>query len=295
MSKFTGIRACLEAGNPVEEEPYEITHDVNGSFDGPRIGRTRAMTKAPKLFFGLSFYLSGYYMPYYKGYLEDLILAAGGVILQKVDAQLIQSSTVNGTCSKLFVVYSVEPPQGCNTDQMISYVLKKRTEDAEALAAEIGAHASILCLGMIFRSVGSADWRGLHGGSNPARLWLCTSCLFCLAGMNKSPKFKFLRGKIMGSKIANSISSKGKKHVGGSNSLSAVDQIDRKKDEETDALFPKVAANGGIMRNKKKKTRRRVQWKDRNGSKLVEVLEYQLSDSSDSDDEFLDSCLCTMM
>lgn len=97
--------------------------------------------QAPKLFFGLSFYLSGYYMPYYKGYLEDLILAAGGVILQKIDAQPIQSSTVNGTSSKLFVVYSVEPPQGCNTDQMISYVLKKRTEDAEALAAEIGAHA----------------------------------------------------------------------------------------------------------------------------------------------------------
>lgn len=45
MSKFTGIKACLEAGTPVEEEPYEITHDVNGSFDGPRIGRTRAMTK----------------------------------------------------------------------------------------------------------------------------------------------------------------------------------------------------------------------------------------------------------
>ncbi|KAH7691053.1 BRCA1-associated RING domain protein 1 [Dioscorea alata] len=135
------IKACLEAGSPVEEEPYEITHDVNGSFDGPRIGRTRAMTKAPKLFFGLSFYLTGYYMPYYKGYLEDLILAAGGVILQKIDAQPIQSSTVNGTSTKLFVVYSVEPPQGCNTDQMISYVLKKRTEDAEALAAEIGAHA----------------------------------------------------------------------------------------------------------------------------------------------------------
>lgn len=100
----------------------------------------------------------------------------------------------------------------------------------------------------------------------------------------------------MGSKIANSISGKGKKYFGGSNSLKAVDQIEKKNEEENDALFPKVASNGGIMRNKKKKkTRRRVQWKDRNGSKLVEVLEYQLSDSSDSDDEFLDSCLCTMM
>ncbi|KAJ0967535.1 hypothetical protein J5N97_024452 [Dioscorea zingiberensis] len=96
----------------------------------------------------------------------------------------------------------------------------------------------------------------------------------------------------MGSKTN---SAKGKKYFGGSNSLKAVDQGEHNKDEETDSLFPTVVANGGITRNKKKRTRRRVQWKDRNGSKLVEVLEYQLSDSSDSDDEFLDSCLCTMM
>ncbi|KAJ0967536.1 hypothetical protein J5N97_024453 [Dioscorea zingiberensis] len=135
------IKACMEAGGPIEEEPYEITHDVNGSFDGPRIGRIRAMEKAPKLFAGLSFYLSGYYMPYYKGYLEDLILAAGGTVLQKDDTQLIQVSTVNETFPKPLIVYSVEPPQGCNTDDMVSHVLKKRAEDAEALAAQIGAHA----------------------------------------------------------------------------------------------------------------------------------------------------------
>lgn len=33
----------MEAKEPVPEEPYEISSDVHGSFDGPRMGRLRAM------------------------------------------------------------------------------------------------------------------------------------------------------------------------------------------------------------------------------------------------------------
>lgn len=42
---LSGLKACMEAGHPVTEEPYEITHDIHGSFDGPRNGRLRASQK----------------------------------------------------------------------------------------------------------------------------------------------------------------------------------------------------------------------------------------------------------
>lgn len=37
----------MKAGHPVPEEPYEISHDIHGAFDGPRNGRIRAMQKVP--------------------------------------------------------------------------------------------------------------------------------------------------------------------------------------------------------------------------------------------------------
>uniref|UniRef100_A0A7N0U4K8 Uncharacterized protein n=1 Tax=Kalanchoe fedtschenkoi TaxID=63787 RepID=A0A7N0U4K8_KALFE len=51
---------------------------------------------------------------------------------------------------------------------------------------------------------------------------------------------------------------------------------------------------GGMSRTDDK-TLRKVQWNDRNGHNLVEVLEFDPSDRSDSDDEDLDSCICTIM
>ncbi|RZR72613.1 hypothetical protein BHM03_00014971 [Ensete ventricosum] len=117
-----GLKACMEAGHPVSEEPYEISHDIHGSFDGPRNGRMRAMQKAPKLFAELTFYFNGYFMPNYKKYLENLILAAGGRFLEK-------SEVVPMT----FIVYSVEPPQGSDSNDL-NEVIRKRKEDAEAFA-----------------------------------------------------------------------------------------------------------------------------------------------------------------
>ncbi|KAL6659986.1 hypothetical protein ACP70R_002108 [Stipagrostis hirtigluma subsp. patula] len=52
---------------------------------------------------------------------------------------------------------------------------------------------------------------------------------------------------------------------------------------------------GGMARKGHKGPKRRVQWKDRHGKKLTEVLEFQPSDSSDSDDEYLDTCICSIM
>ncbi|KAA8548866.1 hypothetical protein F0562_000550 [Nyssa sinensis] len=67
---------------------------------------------------------------------------------------------------------------------------------------------------------------------------------------------------------------------------------DGEVDNESKSLLP--ARKGGIER-KSEKPRRKVQWNDKNGNKLAEVLEFQPSDVSDSDDEDSDSCMCTIM
>ena len=40
-----GIKDCMEAMEPVDEEKYEIKADVNGIRDGPGLGRVRAISK----------------------------------------------------------------------------------------------------------------------------------------------------------------------------------------------------------------------------------------------------------
>ncbi|XP_050373050.1 uncharacterized protein LOC126790749 [Argentina anserina] len=64
------------------------------------------------------------------------------------------------------------------------------------------------------------------------------------------------------------------------------------EDGESNTL---LAPRKGGMSRKTNKTRRKVQWNDRNGNKLVEVLEYEPSDVSDSDDEDVDTCICLIM
>ncbi|PAN39049.1 hypothetical protein PAHAL_7G216900 [Panicum hallii] len=123
------LKACIEAREPIPEEPYEVRCDVHGSFDGPRTGRLRAMQQAPSLFAGLTFYFSGHFMPAYKINLEDLIAAAGGSILEKSEL-----STTS------LILYSVEPPQGNNLDTL-NEVIKKREAEAEELAATVGCKA----------------------------------------------------------------------------------------------------------------------------------------------------------
>lgn len=64
------------------------------------------------------------------------------------------------------------------------------------------------------------------------------------------------------------------------------------EDSDCDSLLP--PRSGGMSR-KSDKIRRKVQWNDKNGNKLVEILEFEPSDVSDSDDEDSDSCICTLM
>ncbi|KAK8571933.1 hypothetical protein V6N12_028001 [Hibiscus sabdariffa] len=69
------------------------------------------------------------------------------------------------------------------------------------------------------------------------------------------------------------------------------DHTDREDYSESNALL--VPKRGGMSR-KSDKTRRNVQWNDRNGNKLVEIMEFEPSDVSDSDgddDDGKDYCM----
>ncbi|KAL1806403.1 hypothetical protein ACET3Z_029471 [Daucus carota] len=69
---------------------------------------------------------------------------------------------------------------------------------------------------------------------------------------------------------------------------------DRKEDEDETTTLLVPPRRGGLSR-KVEKSQRKVMWNDINGNKLAQVLEYQPSDASDSDDEESDSCLCRIM
>ncbi|KAK9146196.1 hypothetical protein Sjap_006099 [Stephania japonica] len=69
--------------------------------------------------------------------------------------------------------------------------------------------------------------------------------------------------------------------------------------EETDdlsrSLLPPALVKGRGAKTQKKKSGQKVQWRDMDGNQLVEVLEFEPSDTSDADDEELDYCPCTIM
>ncbi|XAR48937.1 hypothetical protein NMG60_11031930 [Bertholletia excelsa] len=64
------------------------------------------------------------------------------------------------------------------------------------------------------------------------------------------------------------------------------------EDNETVSL---LATRKGGLSKKSEKRSLKVQWNDKDGNKLAEVLEFQPSDESDSDDEESDSCVCAIM
>ncbi|KAM0855716.1 hypothetical protein ACQ4PT_049589 [Festuca glaucescens] len=123
------LKACLEAREPVPEEPYEISSDVHGSVDGPRTGRLRAMQKAPRLFSGLAFYFIGDVVPMFMADLENLIAMAGGSILDKA-----------GLSSTSLILYNMEVPPG-GDQASIEQVMEKRRAEAEELAITVGCRA----------------------------------------------------------------------------------------------------------------------------------------------------------
>ncbi|XP_043690519.1 BRCA1-associated RING domain protein 1-like [Telopea speciosissima] len=130
--KIDWIKDCLEALQPLPEEPYEVQRDIHGCCNGPKNGRLR-MVKAPRLFTGLDFYFFGDFVPSYKECLEDLVLAAGGTLLKNKGMLLPQDSEQE--TSSTFIVYNHDAPE--NRTSVEEY-MECRLKKAEDFAAEFG-------------------------------------------------------------------------------------------------------------------------------------------------------------
>ncbi|KAJ0259854.1 hypothetical protein HA466_0061490 [Hirschfeldia incana] len=77
---------------------------------------------------------------------------------------------------------------------------------------------------------------------------------------------------------------------------SSEDQISEEEEEEgseSQCLLP-PPRKGGMSRSTDK-IKRTVQWNDNKGDNLAEVLVYEPSEVSDTDDDDSDSCICTIM
>uniref|UniRef100_A0A7N0U2N0 BRCT domain-containing protein n=1 Tax=Kalanchoe fedtschenkoi TaxID=63787 RepID=A0A7N0U2N0_KALFE len=129
------IKACIDAKRLVDEEKYEITVDIHGIKDGPRLGRVRVLNKEPKLFHGLEFYFFGEFATTYKRYLQDLITAGGGIILHRKPFVADQSRP------STFIIYNLELPVKHDPSQK-DMLLNKRISEANALANSTGAVAA---------------------------------------------------------------------------------------------------------------------------------------------------------
>ncbi|KAI0525146.1 hypothetical protein KFK09_004538 [Dendrobium nobile] len=66
------------------------------------------------------------------------------------------------------------------------------------------------------------------------------------------------------------------------------------EDVEASSLLSSALKKGGMKGRRQRSRRKKVRWNDCNGNKLVEVMEFQPSDSSDSEDEYrsTDSIWC---
>ncbi|KAA8514872.1 hypothetical protein F0562_018051 [Nyssa sinensis] len=136
------IKACMKAMEPVDEERYEVNVDIHGIRDGPRLGRLRLLNKQPKLFDGCKFYFIGDFVPSYKGYLHDLVIAAGGTVLHRKPISGEQKALSSGcSTSPTFIIYSLELPDKCDPSKR-NLIFNGRRSDAEALASSTGAIAA---------------------------------------------------------------------------------------------------------------------------------------------------------
>ncbi|MCO5610330.1 hypothetical protein L7F22_064566 [Adiantum nelumboides] len=126
------LAACLEVGNPVSEEPYEIAIDIHGALGGPKQGRLVAAQMEPKLFGKMQFYFMPEFLPAYKGDLQGLVVAAGGVILQRKPV-LVETDAGQ----KTIVVYYNESPS--SVKKIDEEVMLCRRQEAKNLALFAGA------------------------------------------------------------------------------------------------------------------------------------------------------------
>ncbi|KAJ3698801.1 hypothetical protein LUZ61_002506 [Rhynchospora tenuis] len=125
------IKACMDTRELVSEEKFEVRVDVHGIRDGPRLGRLKASKKEPRLFNGMEFYLSGDYTTSYRGFIQDLIVTAGGTVLQRKPLSRDQHRLLVDS-SKIFIIYSIEHSEKQEKS------IRNKVSEAKALADTSG-------------------------------------------------------------------------------------------------------------------------------------------------------------
>jgi len=94
-------------------------------------------SQAAKIFCGLNFYFTDQFEPHYKSFLEDLVLAADGTVLNNVDLVTEGSNAKVFSLGSSFIVYNEDPPQTCELVDLEEVVMK-RCDEVGALEAKTG-------------------------------------------------------------------------------------------------------------------------------------------------------------
>ncbi|XVF81030.1 hypothetical protein PTKIN_Ptkin15bG0123700 [Pterospermum kingtungense] len=136
--KMDWINACMKAMHPVNEEPYEVSLDNHGCHDGPKTGRLRALNNASKLFDGFSFCFVGDFVPGYKEDLQNLVVAAGGTVLRRMEESVEQNNGDQAVQTRTIVVYNLDAPRGSELGEEVS-IIWQRVNEAQDLATKVGA------------------------------------------------------------------------------------------------------------------------------------------------------------
>ncbi|CAN8315914.1 unnamed protein product [Cochlearia groenlandica] len=75
---------------------------------------------------------------------------------------------------------------------------------------------------------------------------------------------------------------------------SEIEEEEEEEEESSESRSLLPPRKGGMSRSTDK-IKRNVQWNDNKGDNLAEVLVYEPSEVSDTDDDESDSCICTIM
>ncbi|KAK1440833.1 hypothetical protein QVD17_06665 [Tagetes erecta] len=132
------LKACVEAGRIVKEEPYEIRLDTHGCSGGPEAGRLRALSNAPKLFNNMKFYFVGDYIEAFKTDLMNLVKTAGGIISENKDQLLYRNCADMKVDEATFVVYNTDFTTYTELEDEDS-IKSQRLALAEDVAQEYGS------------------------------------------------------------------------------------------------------------------------------------------------------------
>ena len=95
-------------------------------------------SQAAKIFSGLNFYFSNQFEPHYRGFLEDLVLAAGGTVLNDVDLAIEGSNVKVFSLGSSFIVYNEDPPPQTSESVDLEELVRNRSDEVGTLEAKTG-------------------------------------------------------------------------------------------------------------------------------------------------------------